>query len=179
MRRMIDPSQLKDIGGGGGTVFKSITEDVNGNVKISKDLEVAGKLTINSTSELITKDGSSFGGGSGSTTKLYQHNVVLHSANDKSYLYITIINTDQTKFNTVSFFNYFTNILANETTILATGVLDGFRGATGTVMSVENWTTNTIHIRYFNSSFGWTNVQTTLGDSDGLGVKKDYVIALN
>lgn len=75
-----------------------------GNLTVGKNLEVDGKLTINSADDLVIKDGSSFGGGSGNsitngavTAEVYSssgRDYFRVTQNDKSFFYVR--NGDET-----------------------------------------------------------------------------------
>lgn len=62
MKKMIDQEKINK----SDALFEGMTADANGNVTVGKNLEVDGTVTINTATDLKTKDGSSFGGGSGS-----------------------------------------------------------------------------------------------------------------
>lgn len=59
MKKMIGQEKINK----SDALFEGMTADANGNVTIGKNLEVDGDVIINTTTDLKTKDGTSFGGG--------------------------------------------------------------------------------------------------------------------
>ena len=74
MRRMISERSQQFIK----NLSKSIGSDGEGNVEVGRNLEVDGQLTINSASDLKTKDGTGF------VSKLYRHTVTIATENNNN-----------------------------------------------------------------------------------------------
>lgn len=101
----------------------SIKDFINQNentTEVGGNLEVDGNITINSVDNLITKDGSSFGGGGSGK---YLHNISLSIGNSTpkmGYIFFNIVNDNDTPINKYSIlFENLSNIY-----IQCTGVLN-------------------------------------------------------
>lgn len=60
MKRLVDDKKQELLD----NLLESVSVDKNGNMEVGKNLGVDGTLTINSAKDLVTKDGTSIGGGS-------------------------------------------------------------------------------------------------------------------
>lgn len=96
MKKMVEQNTINK----SNALFEGMTADANGNVTVGKNLEVDGTITINTATDLKTKDGTTFGNG-----KLYQHmvNVELRQTTNNTNVeangVIQIINKSPNPFN--------------------------------------------------------------------------------
>lgn len=95
MRRMISEALQRFIK----SLSKSISTDGEGNLDVGKNLDVDGQLTINSASDLKTKDGTVIGGGE----KWYRHTITFKESGLSYNNCFTVYSKSGTPIDTVSY----------------------------------------------------------------------------
>ena len=155
MRRMLDPTKV-------GGLPSTIESDKDGNIKVSKDLGVDGKLTLKSLVSNTNPDGDitkELGG------KLYRHKISIYSNQIIGTIVSTIYTFTEREFTKKSFTEYL------EYGSVAVSGLFQYNGEYSTALSLDG-SGNSLSITLFVPSL---NSTTNLYVNDGTYTFRDKV----